>query len=446
MMDQKRTPLKPEPHEPRQAAIVFILFTVFIDILAIGVVVPVLPELVKELLVKESPELIAAEMAADPEIDSFKTATYVVATRYAGVIAASYALMQFLFAPIMGTLSDRFGRRPIILISLLGLGVDFIIQGLASNIGWLFVGRVLAGIMGANFTTAIAYIADVSTEDTRARNFGFMGMMFGLGFTIGPSLGGLLGAYHLRAPFFLAASLALINWLYGYFILPESLPKENRNPFTLRNANPLSSLIRLRAYPLVAGLALVFMCKSLTQRGLENVWVLYTGYRYQWDEITNGIALGLVGICAIIVQGGLVRPVVKRFGERKTVIFGCIVGTLGFLGYALASEGWMVYVVITTTSLGGLAGPAIQSLVTSTVDENEQGKIQGSLTSLTSLTNIIAPLFFNSLLFSFFISDASPIHLPGAPFFVASVILVIATVIAYFVFKRFPQSYASAEK
>ena len=441
----------PKP-KPRQAAIAFILVTLFIDILGIGVIVPVLPELVKELLesdpavvteaaeVTETVALTEAGSQAADSIEADNNKPFVQASRYVGIIAASYALMQFLFAPIMGALSDRFGRRPIILLSLFGLGVDFLIQGFAQNIGWLFAGRLLAGIMGANFTTANAYIADVSTEETRARNFGFMGMMFGLGFTIGPALGGVIGGWSLRAPFFVAAGLALINWLYGYFVLPESLPPEKRGKFSLVNAIPFTSIMRLRVYPLVAGLSIIFMCKSLAQRGLENVWVLYTGYRYEWDQFTNGMALALVGICAILVQGGLVRPVVKRFGERKTVIFGSLVGTVGFLGYGLASEGWMIYLIITTTSVGGLAGPAIQSLVTSTVDETEQGSIQGSLTSLTSFTNIVAPVLFNSLLFSYFISDESPIHLPGAPFFVGSCLLALSTVIAVLVFRKIPET------
>jgi len=430
--------------KPRQAAIAFILVTLFIDILGIGVIVPVLPELIIELLWGHSATTAETITVIDPATGVGQEITrdrmYSIAGRYAGVIAASYAFMQFIFAPIMGVLSDRFGRRPVILVSLFGLGIDFLIQGFATSIGWLFAGRILAGVMGANFTTANAYIADVSTDETRARNFGFMGMMFGLGFTIGPAIGGLLGDWSPRLPFFVSAGLALVNWLYGYFVLPESLPPEKRAPLSFKQANPFSSIMRLGAYPLVAGLAIVFMCKSLAQRGLENVWVLYTSYRYDWDTTTNGMALGLVGICAIVVQGGLVRPVVKRFGERKTVIFGSVVGTLGFLGYGLAYQGWMVYVIIISTSVGGLAGPAIQSLVTSTVNETEQGKIQGALTSLTSLTNIIAPVFFNTLLFSYFISDRSPIHLPGAPFLVGSLLLAISTGIAVLVFRRFPKS------
>ncbi len=430
--------------KPRQAAIAFILVTLFIDILGIGVIVPVLPELIIELLWGHSATTAETITVIDPASGVGQEITrdrmYSIAGRYAGVIAASYAFMQFIFAPIMGVLSDRFGRRPVILVSLFGLGIDFLIQGFATSIGWLFAGRILAGVMGANFTTANAYIADVSTDETRARNFGFMGMMFGLGFTIGPAIGGLLGDWSPRLPFFVSAGLALVNWLYGYFVLPESLPPEKRAPLSFKQANPFSSIMRLGAYPLVAGLAIVFMCKSLAQRGLENVWVLYTSYRYDWDTTTNGMALGLVGICAIVVQGGLVRPVVKRFGERKTVIFGSVIGTLGFLGYGLAYQGWMVYVIIISTSVGGLAGPAIQSLVTSTVNETEQGKIQGALTSLTSLTNIIAPVFFNTLLFSYFISDRSPIHLPGAPFLVGSLLLAISTGIAVLVFRRFPKS------
>ena len=441
----------------RQAAIAFILVTLFIDILGIGVVVPVLPELVKELLATASsatdPDGIQIDpdgilMAETAEIEaaggvdeSVESEIVARAGRYVGVIGASYALMQFLFAPIVGALSDRFGRRPIIRISLFGLGVDFVIQGLAPNIWWLFVGRLLAGVMGASFTTANAYIADVSTDETRARNFGFVGMMFGLGFTIGPALGGLLGMIHLRLPFFVAAGLALLNWLYGFFVLPESLAEEKRSPLRLGNANPLGSLIRLQAYPLVAGLALVFACKSLAQRGLENVWVLYTDYRYGWDTWTNGLTLGLVGICAIVVQGGMVRPTVRRLGERRTVILGTTIATLGFLGYGLASQGWMIPWIIVLSAMGGVSNPAIQSLVTSTVSESEQGTIQGALTSMTSLTNIIAPLLFNTLLFSYFISDESPIQLPGAPFLVGAVLVFTSVMIAIRVFRRFPSEH-----
>jgi DHA1 family tetracycline resistance protein-like MFS transporter len=430
------------PGKERKAAIAFILVTLFIDILGIGIIVPVLPELVKELVEVDSPGLIAEGAAGsrtEGATENLSAAeNFARAGKYVGVISATYALMQFLFAPIMGALSDRFGRRPVILVSLFGLGIDFIIQGFAPSIWWLFIGRVLAGIMGASFTTANAYIADVSTDDTRARNFGFVGMMFGLGFTIGPALGGFLGDYSLRLPFFVAAGLALVNCLYGYFVLPESLPLEKRSAFSLRNANPFGTLRRIRMYPMVAGLAAVFACKSLAQRGLENVWVLYTGFRYEWDASMNGWALGLVGIMAVVVQGGLVRPTVRRLGERRTVIIGTLVGAFSFLGYGLATQGWMIPGIIVFGAFGGVSGPAIQSLVTSRVDESEQGKIQGALTSLTSLTNIIAPILFNTFLFSYFISDDAPFLLPGAPFFVGFVLLLLSIVIAIRVFRKFP--------
>ncbi|MFK7737668.1 MAG: TCR/Tet family MFS transporter [Pirellulaceae bacterium] len=415
----------------RQAGMAFILVTLFIDILGIGIIIPVLPELVKGFV------------GSDTSLASF----------YYGILGASYSLMQFLFAPFVGALSDRFGRRPVILASMFGLGVDFLIQGFSSSLTWLFAGRLFAGIFGASFTTANAYIADVSTDETRARNFGLVGVMFGLGFTCGPALGGVLGSLGPRVPFFVAAGLALVNWLYGYLVLPESLPKEKRkNRFELSRANPLSSLQRLRAYPIILGLAFAFVFMSFAQRGLENVWVLHGAYRYGWDELRNGLLLGLVGVMAIIVQGGLVRPIVKKLGERKAVLLGLIVSTLAFVGYGLASEGWMVPIVVIFGSLGGITGPAIQSIVTSSVDETEQGEVQGALTSLMSLTNIFAPLVFSAVLFSYFTCEKAsfspeglplelpgpPFLLPGAPFLFGSLLLAIALALVLRTFNRLP--------
>lgn len=460
---------------PRKAAIAFILLTIFIDILGIGIIIPVLPKLVEKLVATEevvdgAPNVIPAildapadtpvlagpvadgivEADANREADAEATAAdkeaVSIAAWYYGLIAAIYALMQFVFAPIVGALSDRFGRRPIILASLFGLGVDFLIQGFANSIVWLFVGRLLAGIMGASFSTANAYIADVSNDDTRARNFGFVGMMFGLGFTIGPALGGFLGAYSLRLPFFVAAGLALVNWLYGFFVLPESLPPEKRSAFTLANASPFNSIKNLRAYPFVAGIAIVYVCKSLAQRGLENVWVLSTDYRFGWDELTNGFALGLVGVMAIIVQGGMVRPVIKRFGERKAILVCTLLTAVSFVCYGLATEGWMMYYIIVFGSLGGIAGPAMQSLVTSRVNDDEQGKIQGALTSMVSVTNIIAPVFFTTGLFNYFTREEAATKIPGAPFLVGAGILFIAFFIARKVFKKFPANTSQSDK
>ena len=416
----------------KKGAIAFILLTLFIDILGIGIIVPVLPELVKNFIEND---LNTATMSED-EIKAIVDST---AGWYVGLLAASYALMQFLCAPVLGALSDRFGRRPIILGSLFGLGVDFLVTAFAPSILWLFCGRILAGVMGGSFSAANAYIADVSTAETRARNFGLVGMMFGLGFIFGPALGGLLGGFDVRLPFFVSAALALVNWLYGFFVLPESLPADQRSSFAIRKANPLGTVGLLRAYPLVAGLATTFVCLSFAQRGLENVWVLYTSYRFDWDEMTNGLVLGLVGITSAIVQGGLVRPIIKRLGERKTILFGMSVSMLAFIGYGLAPTGWMVLLIIVFGSISGVTGPAIQSLVASQVEPSEQGKVQGALTSLMSLTNIFAPVFFTTGLFSYFTSDHAFIALPGASFLVGAMFIFAALLVAAAVFRRIPE-------
>jgi len=396
---------------------VFILVTVFIDVLGIGIIIPILPELVKD----------------------FVGGSTAMAGRWFGIIAATYATTQFFFAPILGSLSDRFGRRPVILLSLFGLGVDYLIQGFAPSIGWLFLGRVFAGVMGASFTTANAYIADVSEPENRARNFGLVGVAFGLGFICGPALGGFLGEIHLRLPFFGSAALALINWLYGFFVLPESLPREKRGKFSWRKANPLGSLAVLRTYPLVAGLAVSFIFIGLAQRGMEGVWVLYTGHRFGWDAGTNGLSLALVGLMAILVQGVLVQPFVKRFGERKSVLFGLVVATFAYIGYGMASEGWMMFAIIVVGGLSGVAGPAIQGLIAGTVESHDQGKVQGAITSLMSLTSIFAPLIFAAGLFSYFTSPAAPFEFPGAPFLVGSALWAVSFVILLRLFRRMPE-------
>lgn len=400
----------------RAPAMIFIFATLLIDVLGIGLVVPVLPELVKDF------------------VDGDVTA----AGRWYGVLAAVYALMQFLFAPVLGALSDRFGRRSVLLISLFGLGVNYVIMGLAPSLWWLFAARLFSGVMGASITTGNAYIADISTPENRARNFGMVGVAFGVGFIFGPALGGLLGSVHLRLPFFVAAGLALVNWLYGYFVLPESLPPRHRSPFSWRKANPLGSLQILRSYPLVAGLAAAFVLMSLAQRGLESTWVLYTGYRYGWDERTNGLALALVGVMAVIVQGFLVKPVVGKLGERRSVLFGLFWGSLAYVGYGLSVSGWMILTTVVLGAIAGVAGPAIQALVSGTVSPSDQGKVQGALTSLMSLSSIVAPLVFVSGLFSFFTSDEAPFELPGAPFLLGSLCFLAAGFVVLRLFRRLP--------
>jgi DHA1 family tetracycline resistance protein-like MFS transporter len=323
-------------------------------------------------------------------------------------------------------------------VSLFGLGIDYLIQGWAPSIGWLFLGRIIAGIMGASITTANAYIADVSTPQTRAQNFGFVGAAFGLGFIFGPVLGGLLGAISLRLPFFVAAGLALVNWLYGFFVLPESLAPEHRSTVSWRKMNPLASLRRLGTYPLVAGLAVAFLFATMAQRGLENVWILYTGFRYGWDLLTNGLTLGLVGVMAVLVQGLLIKPIVARIGERRSITLGLTVSTLAFLAYGLASQGWMVSVIIVFGALAGVALPTIQGLVAGTVLPSEQGKIHAAFTSLTSLTAIFSPLIFTAGLFSFFTSAAAPVILPGAPFFLGSLLFLVSLGLLVRLFRRLP--------
>lgn len=425
---QNNSPAKSPDKQPRKAAMIFIFVTLLIDILGIGIVIPVLPDLIKEL--------VAGNLASPAAIASR-------ASLWGGIIGSSYALTQFFFAPIVGALSDRFGRRPILLLSMLGLGVDYLVQYSAPTLAWLFAGRIFAGIMGASFTTANAYIADISTDETRARNFGLLGVAFGVGFALGPAIGGLLGAYSLRLPFLVAACLSLLNALYGYFVLPESLASENRSEFTASKLNPFASLLKMRAYPVVAGLAVAIFFISLAQRGLENVWVYFTSYRYGWDELTNGMALGLVGIMAIIVQGGMVRPVIKRFGERKTVLYGISTAVITFMGYSFATQGWMIYCVIIFGAIGGVAGPAIQSIVAKSVGPSEQGQMQGAISSLRSVTSIFAPLIFTSGLFSYFTSEKAPITLPGIPFFVGSLLNMIALVVIYRVFKKIPEPAAA---
>lgn len=405
-----------------RAGIVFILITLFLDILGLGIVIPVLPGLV----------------------DAFVPGGASAAAPWYAALAAVYAAMQFLFAPFIGALSDRFGRRKVILASLTAFGIDYLILAFAPSLAWLFVGRMIAGVTGATITAANAYIADVSTPETRARNFGFVGVAFGLGFIFGPALGGLLGDIGLRVPFFASAGVVLLNALYGALVLPESLPPEKRRPFSWRRADPFGALLALRAYPLVAGLAFAFLFFSLAQRGLETVFVLYTDYRYGWGPRENGLALALVGVMAAVVQGGLVRPLVARLGERRTVLLGLSISTLGFVGYGLASQGWMLLAVIAFASLGAVAGPAIQGLVAGTVPSSEQGTVQGTLTSLLSLTSVAAPLVSGGLFGAF--SGASGVaELPGMPFFVGAGFLLLALALVVRTLRRNPELAGASE-
>ncbi|MDH4411286.1 MAG: TCR/Tet family MFS transporter [Verrucomicrobiales bacterium] len=400
---------------PRKPALVFIFITLFLDVLGIGLVVPILPKLVESL--------------AGGGVDR--------ASFLYGWLVGLYALMQFLFAPMLGNLSDRFGRRPVILFSLFGSGLDYLLLAWAPTLPWFFLGRIVSGITGANFSAAAAYIADVSPPERRAANFGLIGAAFGIGFIFGPALGGWLGDYGLRVPFIAAGILTLVNGLYGLFILPESLKPENRRSFSLSRSNPIGALLGLRRHRLVLGLSVSYFISSLAHQVYPSIWVLYTGYRYGWDTKQTGLSLALVGLMAAIVQGGLARKLIPKWGERRSAIVGFAIMAIALTGYGLAPEGWIVYPLIVFGSLSGLAVPAIQGMISRTVGDNEQGGIQGSLTSLQSVAGALGPLLATAV-FGFFISEKAPAIVPGAPFFFSSALAVMAGFLAARSFRRNP--------
>ena len=393
--------------EPRQAAIAFIFVTVVIDVLAMGVVIPVLPKLVEGFLGGDT-----ARAAA-----------------YYGLFGTIWALMQFVCSPILGALSDHVGRRPVILISCLGLGLDYVFMALAPTLGWLFVGRVISGITSASMSTAMAYIADVTPAEKRAGSFGMMGAAFGLGFVVGPALGGLLGSVDPRLPFWFSAALALANTMYGFFVLPESLSAGQRSAFSWRRANPLGSLQLLRSHHELFGLAGVATLYNLAHTVLPSMFVLYAGYRYGWDARTVGITLAIVGVCAMIVQGGLVKPLVAKFGERTTLLAGLACGTIGFTAYSLVPQGWMIWLFTPILACMGIFGPSLQALMSKRVQPHEQGKLQGANASIMGITGMLGPLLFTQS-FSRGIAPGSGMQLPGAPFLLAGVLVFSALLLA----------------
>jgi DHA1 family tetracycline resistance protein-like MFS transporter len=338
--------------------------------------------------------------------------------------------MQFIFAPILGGLSDRYGRRPILLLSLFGFGIDYIFQAYAPTLAWLFVGRILAGILGSSFTTASAYIADVSTPEKRGQNFGLIGAAFGLGFIIGPAIGGLLGQYGPRAPFLAAAVLALVNWLYGLLILPESLDPENRRAFSWKRANPVGTLLQLKKYPVIIGLVGSLILLYIAGQAVQGAWSYYTMEKFQWDEKMVGYSLSFVGLLTAIVQAGLIRIIIPRLGQERGVYVGLGLYSLGFLLFAFATQGWMMFAFLVPYCLGGIAGPSMQGLISNQVPANEQGELQGGLTSLMSVTSIFGPLLMTSI-FSYFTSPGAPVYFPGAAMLTGSVLTIISTLLAY---------------
>jgi DHA1 family tetracycline resistance protein-like MFS transporter len=403
--------------KPRQAAVIFILVTVTLDMLAIGLIAPVLPKLVLDFLGGDAPG--AAKMF--------------------GIFGTVFALMQFIFSPVLGVLSDRFGRRPVILLSNLGLGLDYIVMALAPTVGWLFLGRMISGITAASISTGMAYIADVVPREKRAGAFGLIGAAFGVGFVLGPALGGILGNANPRLPFWVAAGLSLANWLYGFFFVPESLPLERRKAFTLRRANPVGSLVLLRSHPELFQLATIQFISYLAHE-VFNVWALYAIYRYAWSTGSIGTSLALAGICTAVISAGLVRPIVARIGERRTLYLGQFFGGLGVLMAGLARTGAVYLGSIPIISIWNISSPAANGMMTHCVSESEQGELQGAISSLRAIAMMLGPGLF-TFTFAFFIDQGKGWNVPGAPWYLGAFLLFVAAAMS----TRIPRVNAEAE-
>lgn len=392
----------------RKASLGFIFATILIDCTGFGIIIPVLPKLVEKLSGTDISE----------------------ASTIGGWLMFIYAGMQFIFSPVLGGLSDRYGRRPILLISLLGLGLDYFLLAFAPDIAWLVVGRLIAGICGASFTTAGAYIADISEPDKRAQNFGLIGAAFGVGFILGPLIGALFSTIDVRAPFVVAGILSLLNFLYGFFFVPESLSKENRRAFDIKRANPLGTFINLKRYPeivlLVTGLLILF----IAGKTIETIWGYYNIKKFNWSEAEIGYSLAFVGVLVSIVQGGLIRWAIPKFGQIRSIYIGIFFYTGGLILFAFAGSSWMMYMALIPYCLGGLTGPSIQGIISNKVPANEQGEIQGVFTALMSISSIISPLIMTNL-FYFFSRDNAPVYFPGASFLLSALLCVIATLVIY---------------
>lgn len=397
----------------RRAAFVFIFVTVLLDMLALGIIVPVLPALVV----------------------SFRAGNTASGATIYGLFGTTWAAMQFLFAPVLGSLSDRYGRRRVILLSNLGLGLDYVLMALAPSLWWLFAGRVLSGITSSSFPTAMAYIADVTPVEERAGTFGLLGAAFGAGFIVGPTVGGLLGGVSLRAPFWGAAALSLANAAYGFFILPESLPDERRAPFQWKRANVVGSLRMLRAHPQLLALGCASFLAMLAHDSAPTTFVLYSQYRYRWDERTIGLVIGGVAAASLIVQGGLVGRLVAWLGERKALATGFLCGAAGMAVYGFAPSGKLFLFGLPFTALYGLSTPSLQSLMTRRVGPTEQGQLQGAISSMNGVANMIAPVLFTGV-FAAAVGRFRDLQLTGAPFLLAALFLIAAFAVGSMVTRR----------
>jgi DHA1 family tetracycline resistance protein-like MFS transporter len=397
----------------RKPAVIFIFITLVLDVIGIGIVIPILPKVVEQ----------------------FQGGDVSAAAHIYGALAALYALMQFMFAPLIGALSDRYGRRRVILISLLGSGLDYFLFAWAPSLAWLFIGRIISGITGANTGAAMAYIADITPPEKRAAHFGLIGAAFGIGFVLGPALGGLLGDIHLRLPFVVAGVLTLVNWAYGCFVLPESLAPENRRPVRWQRANPIGALVVLRQYPLVLTLVGTYFLCHLAHQCFPATWVLYTSHRYHWTARDVGVSLALIGLLSGTVQAGLTRVFVQKLGERKTATLGMSIAVASLTAYGFATQGWMVYVISVFGAFAGVTGPAVQGLISRNVRADEQGSVQGALASLSSVAGVFGPPIATGL-FAHFIRPTVAVQLPGAAFFFSAMLVFCALMLAIRAFRQ----------
>lgn len=408
--------------EKQTKGLIFILLTICIDSIGLGIIIPSLPSLIADathLSINES-------------------------SKYSGIVLATYALMQFLFSPLIGNLSDRYGRRPIILMSLLGLGLDYVFMYFAPSLAWLIVGRAVSGMFGASFTTAAAYIADISTNENRAQNFGLIGAAFGVGFIIGPAIGGVASEFGLRVPFMVAAFLSLANFVYGFIFLKESLPASDRRKFEFERANPIGALVQIVRFPKYRGLFLVTFIVLLSNMAVHSVWNYYTIARFGWETKDVGISLAVVGVCFGLVQGAMAGPIVKRLGEKGAATLGLVILSLVTLGIGLIPYGWMMYVIILPYAFSGIVDPSIRSLVSGQAKNNEQGELQGIFTSLMSLAEMTGPVFMMWIFYkSVPLAEKNSIFF-GTPFFVAGILAIVALIVLRYVFRKI--AFKSAEE
>lgn len=402
-----------KPKTKTSAALGFIFITIFIDVMGLAIIIPVIPNLLKEL----------------GNVD------YSAASEINGWLTFTYASMQILFSSVMGNLSDRYGRRPILLISLLGFSIDYMFMAFAPTVFWLFIGRTIAGITGATMATATAYIADISTGDKRAANFGVVGAASGLGFIIGVSGGAFLGDINIKIPFMVAAGAALFNALYGYFVLPESLDKEHRRPFSWKRANPIGSFIQLGKYKALIGLAIAFTLVYIAQKAVEYQLPFYVYEKFQWSMRSVGYLGLFIGALLIAIQGWLIRYLIPKWGLKKNIIIGLISYGVGLTLIAFAGEGWQVYLFMIPYCFGGISGPALQGFITSKFAANEQGELQGGLTLLTSISLVVGPLFMGYS-FKFFTHKESSVYFPGSPYILGALLMLISIILVARSFRK----------